>query len=96
MRYTLTIANNNEQIITEYHNAELISKDRDMARFRVNISPEWSVNPEHPDYILFSVFRDGVVNVYEYSWNSCADDIFEPGYNADKIYTCQCKKIWKK
>ena len=99
MKYVLTIADKRDQVIREYHGVELIShsKDWDMLKMRFDVDWEYSTNPEHPDYIMFSVFRDGTVNIYKYEWWTPIDDeIFGPGYNCHHAGTYKLvKKIEK-
>lgn len=94
MKYTLVITDRKECVVKEYHNVELIHQDRYMAKMRFDCDPEYSTDPEHPDYIEFSVFPDGMVNVYEYEWHE-ADDIFEAHYNCEGFATWQVVKLRK-
>lgn len=93
-KYMLRLADRKECVIFEYHNVKLLHKDKYMAKMRFDCDPEYSVNPEHPDYIEFSVFPDGCVNKYDYEWHN-EDDIFEAQYNTEGFATyklLECKK----
>lgn len=95
MKYRLVIADKYENEIKEYRNVELISKSKsmDMVRMRFDCDPEYSRDPEHPNYIEFSVFRDRTVNVHEFDW-VFEDDIFlahydECGFATYKVLTLE-------
>ena len=96
MKYKLVIADREEHVIKQYNNVELISFDGDMAKMRFDCDPEFSADPEHPDYILFSVFRDRAVNVYEYEWTHFFDEeLFLPCYNCDGFATYKVLELKK-
>ena len=99
MKYVLVIADKKEQVVMEYHNVELVSvsKDGDMLKMRYDVDWEYSHDSqcEHNDYIMFSVFRDGTVNKYEYEWNSIDDDLFLPSYICADAGTYKLVKLEK-
>ena len=74
MKYRLVIENTRDLVIHEYPECELVAKNRGVARLRFDRAPEYSMYPEHPDYYIFSVFPDGEVVRYDYTWVRWVDD----------------------
>ena len=93
-KYRLRIEDERQLEIHEYNGCKLIYQDKDMIRLRFDRSPEYSMYMEHPDYYLFTVFKDGTVNRHDYVWHIFDDALMGEGYiNADtatfKVINCR-------
>ena len=82
-KYNIEIVNPKTLELYEFK-AVLTHKGTNFAVLTVPTPPEFSINPEHPDYTEISICR-GIkqVNVTEYIWDS-GDEIFMPGYELDR------------
>ena len=82
---TLRLINKAESVILEYRNLELLSKDERTAKMKFVVDPEYSIDPEHPDYIVFTVFSDGLVNKHDFEWCPEKECYTEEGYTTWQV-----------
>ena len=82
-KYNIEIVNPKTLELYEFK-AILQHKSADFAELIVPTPPEFSINPEHPDYTEIAICRGCKrVSVTEYIWDS-GDELFMPAYEIDR------------